>query len=328
MIAAIARIPHRSAAHAAPVARRARRGRAGLLWATLLSAALLLSACGSLDLFGSDADDDYIEGTVQQLYSQGQDLMEEEEYLDAAKYFSEVDRQHPYSAWAPRSQLMVAYANYKARDLETARLTLDRFLRLNPAHRDVPYAHYLRALCFFEEVRDIKRDPQPTRAAYEEFTLVAERFPDSKYAGDARRKAAVLRDHLAGHEMEVGRFYQSKAQHLAAINRFKTVIEKFLGSRHVPEALHRMTESYVALGLRREAGRTAAVLGRNFPKSSWYADSNALLQGKGTAPVDRSTVARVLTRSQDEEQTPKGPQKTTVEGEPRSWFGRMIDRIF
>ena len=178
-------------------------------------AALVVGGCSSLNLFGEDADETYIEGSVEQLYNRGMDLMEKREFAEATKFFNEVDRQHPYSVWAPRSQLMVAYANYQAKDFETARLTIDRFLRLNPAHRDVPYAHYLKALCFFQDVRDTKRDPGPTRAAYEEFTLVAERFPSSKYADDSRRKANVLRDHLVGHEVEVGLFYQGKNQHLA-----------------------------------------------------------------------------------------------------------------
>ena len=291
-------------------------------------AALMLSACSSLDIFGPKADDTYIEGTVQQLYSQGQDLMRRKEYKQAAKYFSEVDRQHPYSAWAARSQLMVSYANYKAKEFHTARLALNRFLRLHPAHRDVAYAHYLKALCYFEEIRDTKRDQSFTKAAYREFTLVAERYPASKFAVDSKQKAAALRDHLAGHEMEIGRFYQGKEQHLAAVNRFKTVVQEYQASRHVPETLHRMTESYIALGLRNEAQRTAAVLGHNFPKSRWYADSYALLQGKRTAPVSRTSVTTALSRSKKKQKSASGRQRITVKGSGRSWFGRMVDRVF
>lgn len=314
MIARIARALARSSARTAVVAP--------------ICAALMIGGCSSFDLFGPDADETYIEGTVQQLYNRGMDLMEEKEYTEAAKFFSEVDRQHPYSVWAPRSQLMVAYANYRARDYETTRLTVDRFLRLNPAHRDVPYAHYLKALCFFEGVRDTKRDPGPTAAAYEEFTLIAERFPSSRYADDSRRKAAVLRDHLAGHEMEIGRFYQGKTQHLAAINRFKTVMQEYQGSRHVPEALHRMTESYIALGLRNEAQRTAAVLGRNFPKSRWHADSNALLEGKRSSPVSQPSATTVSSQSSGKEQKKDEPQDKAVNGGKKSWFGRLFDRLF
>ena len=303
-------------------------------------AALVIGGCSSFDLFGEDADDTYIEGSVEQLYNRGMDLMEEKEYAEAAKFFSEVDRQHPYSVWAPRSQLMVAYANYRAKDFETARLMLDRFLQQNPAHRDVPYAHYLKALCFFQEVRDTKRDPVPTAAAFREFTLVAERFPTSKYADDSRRMATVLRDHLVGHEMEVGRFYQDKNQHLAAINRFKTVVQEFQGSRYIPEALHRMTESYVALGLRREAQRTASVLGRNFPKSRWYDHSQALLRGERTAPVRATSVTAVPAggaekkktgeegKAGEKKETEKAPPETTANGSKKSWFGRLFDRIF
>lgn len=291
-------------------------------------AALAVSGCGSANLFGEDADETYIEGSVEQLYNRGMDLMEEKEYGDAAKFFSEVDRQHPYSVWAPRSQLMVAYANYRAKDFETARLTLDRFLRLNPAHRDVPYAHYLKALCFFEDVRDTKRDPGPTAAAFEEFTLVAERFPSSKYAGDSRRKAAVLRDHLVGHEMEVGRFYQGKNQHLSAINRFKTVVQEFQGSRYIPEALHRMVESYVALGLDNEARRTAAVLGSQFPKSRWYGHSQALLKGERTSPVSAAASTAPRGGGAEKEKSGKAAPGPAAKGSKKSWFGRLFDRIF
>lgn len=298
-----------------------------LLIAAALCAGLLLTGCGKLDLFGPKADDTYIEGTVQQLYSQGLDLMKKKEYKQAAKYFSEVDRQHPYSAWAARAQLMVAYANYKAKEYDTARLSADRFLRLHPAHRDVAYAHYLKALSFFEEVRDTRRDQSYTLQAYQGFTLVAERYPASKYAADAKQKAAVLSDHLAGHEMEVGRYYQTKDLHLAAVNRFKRVVEKFQASRHVPEALHRMTESYTALGLRAEAQRTAAVLGHNFPKSRWYADSHALVQGKRSSPVSRTTATTLLSRSTREKKT-AGPTTMTIKPKSRSWLGRVVDRVF
>lgn len=301
--------------------------RTRLLIAAPLCAALL-AGCGSLDIFGPKADDTYIEGTVQQLYSQGQDLMRKREYKQAAKYFSEVDRQHPYSAWAARSQLMVAYANYKAKEFDTARLTLKRFLRLHPAHRDVAYAHYLMALCYFEEVRDTKRDQSYTKRAYQGFMLVSERYPASKFAVDAKQKAAALRDHLAGHEMEVGRYYQGKNLHLAAINRFKSVVQSYQSSRHVPEALHRMTESYIALGLRAEAQRTAAVLGHNFPKSRWYADSYALVQGRRSSPVSTTSVTRALSRGNRKTKNATGRKRITVKGKGGSWIGRMVDKVF
>jgi len=309
--------------------RDSRRSTPRTLVIASLCAAFLLTGCGKLDLFGPKADDTYIEGTVAQLYSQGQDLMKKKEYKEAAKYFSEVDRQHPYSTWAARSQLMVAYANYKAKEFDTARLTLDRFLRLHPAHRDVAYAHYLKALCYFEEVRDTRRDQSYTKAAYTGFRTVFERYPSSKFAADSKRKAAALRDHLAGHEMEVGRYYQAKSLHLSAVNRFKAVVEAYQASRHVPEALHRMTESYVALGLRSEAQRTAAVLGHNFPKSRWYADSYALVQGRRSSPVSRTTATTVLSRNTQRKTTPTATRKKIdVKPSGRSWFGRQVDKVF
>lgn len=297
-----------SAASPATPSTRSRAARLRAL-ALVLAVALPVAGCGA---FSGKDKDEYVEGSVEQLYNTGLDLMKRKEYKDAAKYFNEIDRQHPYSAWAARSQLMVAYANYKYTDYDTAILTLRRFQRLHPGHRDIAYAYYLEGLCNFERVRDVKRDQANTRAAIRSFTIVARRFPESKYAADATRKVAVLRDHLAGAEMEVGRYYQGKNLHLAAVNRFKNVVVNFQGSRHVPEALLRMTESYTALGLVNEARRSAAVLGHNYPESRWYADAYDVVQGK------RSSRMKVPKPKKKAPEPPAKETKTTAPPPPDS----------
>ena len=251
----------------------------------LAFAALLgLAACS-----GSTKEEDIvIEGSVEDLYNRATDLLEGENYKEAARFYNEVDRQHPYSTWASRAQLMAAYSYYKEREYETAVTALNRFIRLHPSHRDIAYAYYLKALCSFERVHDVKRDQTPSEDALKTFDEVVKRFPDSRYAQDARNKIVLVEDHLAGHEMEIGRWYQRRSQYLAAVNRYKVVIDKYQTSRQVPEALHRMTESYTALGLGDEARRVAAVLGHNYPSSEWYFDTYELVEKR---PVARPAAA-------------------------------------
>jgi outer membrane protein assembly factor BamD len=184
---------------------------------------------------------------------------------------------------------MAAYSYYKEREYETSITALNRFIRLHPSHRDIAYAYYLKALCFFEQTRDVKRDQTPAEEAMKTFDELVKRFPDSRYAQDARNKMILVQDHLAGQEMDVGRWYQRRGQYLAAVNRYKYVVDKFQTSRQVPEALHRMTESYTALGLTDEARRVAAVLGANYPSSEWYFDTYELVEKK---PVERPPPAR------------------------------------
>jgi outer membrane protein assembly factor BamD len=243
-----------------------------------------LAACSS----STKEEDIVIEGSVEDLYNRASDLMDSENYKEAARFYNEVDRQHPYSTWASRAQLMAAYSYYKEREYETAIVALNRFIRLHPGHRDIAYAYYLKSLSFFEQVRDVRRDQTPADDAYKAFDEVVKRFPESRYAQDARNKMVLVQDHLAGHEMEVGRWYQRRGQYLAAVNRYQTVVNKYQTSRQVPEALHRMAESYTALGLTDEARRVASVLGHNYPSSEWYFDSYELVEKK---PVDRPPTA-------------------------------------
>lgn len=272
-------------------------GRAAL--PLVLAAALAAAACSSTP----KEEDIVIEGSVEDLYNRATDLLEAEKYKDAARFYNEVDRQHPYSTWASRAQLMAAYSYYKEREYETAVAALNRFIRLHPSHRDIAYAYYLKALCYFEQVRDVKRDQTPSEEALKAFDEVVKRFPDSRYAQDSRNKIILVQDHLAGHEMDVGRWYQRHSRYLAAVNRYKIVVDKFQTSRQVPEALHRMTESYTALGLTDEARRVAAVLGHNYPSSEWYFDTYELVEKR---PVERP---------------PAAPDR-------RSWVRRQVDWLF
>ncbi len=248
-----------------------------------IAAAILMGATLAACSGTSKQKDTYIEGTVEDLYNRGTDLLLAKEYKQAAKFFNEVDRQHPYSSWAARAQLMAGYSYYKAGEYTTAAATLDRFIRLHPGFRDVAYAYYLRGLIQFDQVRDVKHDQSHTGKATNAFQAVVRRYPNSRYARDARRKLVILEDHAAARQLEVGRYYQRRRQHLAAINRFKVVIEKYQTTRQVPEALHRMAESYSALGVKPEARRMAAVLGYNYPASEWYVDSYELVENRRIA---------------------------------------------
>ncbi|MDA0702420.1 MAG: outer membrane protein assembly factor BamD [Proteobacteria bacterium] len=241
--------------------------------------ALGLAACGSDDDEEEPVDTSYVEGSVESLYNEGMDLLLQERQKEAADMFAEVERQHPYSVWATKSQIMAGYAYYQASEYDDAINSLDRFISLHPGNRDTAYAYYLRALSYYEQISDVKRDQRITELALNAFEEVVRRFPHTKYASDAAEKIDLTRDHLAGKEMDIGRYYLRQQQYLAAINRFRTVIEQFQTSTHTPEALHRLVESYMALGLTGEAQRTAAVLGYNFPESPWYADSYQLVEG-------------------------------------------------
>lgn len=248
--------------------------RAPVLRLTLAALAILTlaSACSS------NKEEEYIERPVESIYNGAVDHLMAERYERAAREFDEVERQHPYSVWATKAQMMSAYAYYQANKYDDAIVALDRFIQLNPSNRDVAYAYYLKALSYYEQIRDVERDAKLTELALNSLDEVVRRFPESIYARDARLKIDLTYDHLAGKEMEVGRFYLVRGHYLAAVNRFRLVVEKYQTTSHVPEALHRMTECYLALGLKEEAQRTAAVLGHNYPGSEWYVDSYALVE--------------------------------------------------
>jgi outer membrane protein assembly factor BamD len=264
--------------------------------AAAMALAAFLAACGSTP------KDTYVEKPVEKLYNGAMDRLAADDYKGAANQFDEVERQHPYSVWATKAELMGAYADYEAGKYDEAITAADRFIQLHPGHRDVAYAYYLKALSYYIQITDVGRDQKNTEKAMKALDEVIRRFPDSKYARDARLKYDLTRDHLAGKEMNIGRWYEKQDQYLAAINRFRRVVDDYQTTTHVPEALHRLTECYLALGVVDEARKTAAVLGHNYPGSEWYQDSYVMLTG---IPV----------QSAEEK-----PQK--------SWFGRMISSIF
>ncbi len=253
--------------------------------AALAFVALGVSGCG---WFGG-SDDTYVELPVEVLYNRALDDLGRQEYKVAAKEFEEVDRQHPYSVWATKAQIMAAFTYYESNKYDEAIIALDRFIQLHPGHRDIPYAYYLKALCFYEQISDVGRDQRTTQQALDALAEVVKRFPDSPYARDSRLKVELTIDHLAGKEMAIGRYYQKNQQYVGAINRYRTVIERYQTTTHVPEALHRLVESYLSLGVKSEAQEAAAVLGYNFPGSDWYQDSYFLMTGEGTRPPEEKS---------------------------------------
>ncbi len=253
----------------------------GLFLALFL--ALGLAACSSDDELPLT---DPNEASVEELYDRSVATMEAGLYRQAALLFDDVERLYPYSVWAPRAQLMSAYAYYLNNNYNEAINALDRFIELHPGSKDAPYAHYLKALCYYEQISDVRRDQGMTRQARSSLEEVMRRYPNSQYARDAKLKRDLAVDHLAGQQMEIGRFYQQRGDYLAAINRYRSVITQYQTTTHVPEALHRLVEAYLALGVTREAQATAAVLGYNYPGSQWYTDSYYLLTGVDLRPEE------------------------------------------
>ncbi len=241
---------------------------------------VLLVAVGCFGLAGCSSDpakELEKERPVEELYTQATAALDEERYQEATRLFEEVERQHPYSQWATRAELMAAYASYKDLRYDEAILALERFIELHPGNKDVDYALYLKALSFYEQITDVARDQAMTEEAMQAFEVLIRRFPDSRYARDSIFKRDLTLDHLAGKEMEIGRYYMNRGQLNAAINRFRTVVKEYETTTHVAEALHRLVEAYMTLGLKGEATRVAAVLGHNYPGSKWYEDSYKLL---------------------------------------------------
>ena len=235
----------------------------------------------------ADKRDEYTERSVEDLYNNAMDMLDDNQYYKAAQLFDEVDRQHPYSVWATKAQLMGGYALYERNKYDEAIIGLERFIQLHPGNKDAAYAYYLKALCYYEQITDVARDQKMTALALKSLQEVMDRFPTSTYARDARLKIDLARDHMAGKEMAIGRYYLVVKQYLAAVNRFKLVAEQYQTTTHVPEALHRMVEIYTTLGLDAEAQRAAAVLGHNYPGSDWYQDSYAIVEHGLTDPSRR-----------------------------------------
>ena len=245
----------------------------------------------------------YEERPVELLYSTGADRMDKHLWSQAVDYFQEVERQHPYSEWSRRAILMQAFAHYQDNQYEEAIGDADRFLSLYPGNPAAAYAHYIKAICYFEQIVDVGRDQAATGQALDNLREVSTRYPHTEYALDARLKIDMVNDQLAGKEMNIGRWYLRNGDTLAAIGRFKTVVERYQTTSHTPEALYRLVEAYLTLGLLEEAKKDGAVLGYNYPGDAWYQDAYALLTAKGLRPAiipverqKRSVFHAVLTK--------------------------------
>jgi outer membrane protein assembly factor BamD len=253
----------------------------------LVAVALILPAagCARNKLKG---DTEYVARDVNTLYSLAKRMLDQRSYVRAALLFDEVERQHPYSVWARRAQLMSAFSYYMAQQYPDAISSAQRFLTIHPGNKDAPYANYLIAMSHYQQIEDVNRDQKITQQAADSFGELVRRYPQSRYAADARLKLDLINDHLAGKEMEVGRFYQRQGNWLAATIRFRTVIDKYQTTTHTPEALERLVESYLALGVPEEARKAAAVLGANYPGSEWYHRSYRLIQRHAPAAAPQS----------------------------------------
>lgn len=261
------------------------------------AAALVLTSCQNANRRQELA---YVERPVEQLYARATDELDQGDFDQAILLFNEVERQHPYSEWARRSSLMSAFAAYESRKYDEAIGTSQRYLSLNPAGQGASYAYYLIAVSHFDQIMDVGRDQKTTELARDALLDVVRRYPESDYARDATVKLDMVQDQLAGKEMEIGRWYLRRNQHLSAINRFRTVVKDYDTTNHAPEALHRLVEVYLSMGLKQDALASGAVLGYNYPDSVWYRDTYRLLSGEGLDPEAAS------------------------ESQKRSWLQRLI----
>ncbi len=250
----------------------------------LLAAAcsLALGACASKPKKARLA---YEERPVELLYATGADRLDRRQWSQAVNYFQEVERQHPYSEWSRRSILMQSYAHYESNDYNEAIADAERFIQLYPGNPAAAYAHYIKAICYFEQIVDVNRDQAATGQALNSLRDVVQRYPSTDYAHDARLKIDMVNDQLAGKEMTIGRYYLRQGDTLAAVNRFKTVIDRYQTTSHTPEALYRLVEGYLTIGLLQEAKRNGAVLGFNYPGDPWYGSAYKLLTAKGLRPA-------------------------------------------
>ncbi len=249
-----------------------------------------LGGCGNTSLaslFGKDETAIAPDEPPEKLYNEGVFLLDSRrDFKAASKKFEEVERQHPYSDWARKALLMVAFSKYEAHEYEDAISAARRYVTLHPGSADAPYAQFLIGSAYFEQIPDVTRDQGRTEKAIAALEEVSRKYPDSEYAENAKRKIDVARDQIAGKEMMIGRYYLEKKDFTGAINRFKIVVTQYQTTRHVEEALERLTEAYLALGVASEAQTAAAVLGHNFPDSPWYSDAYRLVKAGGFEPTE------------------------------------------
>lgn len=251
-------------------------------WVGVLCASVALSACGLVKKKRPTLA--YEERPVELLYNVGAEDLDHHRWNEAANYFREVERQHPYSEWSRRAILMTAFAHYQANDYAEAIADADRFISLYPGNASTPYAYYLKAICYFEQIVDVGRDQAATGQAGLALGEVIKRYPGTEYATDSKLKLDMVQDQLAGKEMTIGRFYLRTGDPIAAIGRFRTVVDRFQTTSHTPEALYRLTAAYLSLGLTHEAVENGAVLGFNYPGDYWYREAYRLLTTRGLRP--------------------------------------------
>ena len=249
-----------------------------------LAAALAVTGCSHFRK-QHKTDLSYVERPVDVLYATGADKLDQHQWAEAVDYFREVERQHPYSEWSRRAILMTAFAHYEAHDYPEAVGDADRFISLYPGNSSAAYAYYLKSVCYFEQIVDVGRDQSATEQALTNLRDVERRFPHTEFATDARLKIDMVNDQLAGKEMAIGRFYVENGDPVAAMSRFKVVIDRYQTTSHTPEALYRLVALDLTLGLRDDAQRNAAVLGANFPGNRWYSDAYKLMLSKGLKPA-------------------------------------------
>lgn len=251
---------------------------------TAALAVVLLSA-GSLGGCSSDEPlEPFVEIPAEKLYNEGIAYLQAGDYRNATERFEEVDKQHPYSEWARKSLIMSAYTNYTRGNWDDAIISARRYNALYPGSEDAAYAQFIIGQSYFNQIPDVTRDQDMTRKALDAMSELVQRYPESPYASEGKKKIDIARDQLAGKEMETGRFYLNRKNYIGAINRFRVVVTDYQTTRHVEEALQRLVEAYFALGVVNEAQTAAAVLGHNYPESRWYRDAYTLLQTQGLEP--------------------------------------------
>ncbi len=235
---------------------------------------IFLSACSS------SKDNDVLDEdkSAETLYNEAYNYLEDTSYQKAAEGFDKVEMEHPYSKWATKSKLMAAYAYYKDEKYDDAITSLDRFIRLHPGNKDIAYAYYLKGVCYYDQISPSKKEQSSTKDAYDTFMQVITMFPDSEYAADAKTKIGLIEDHLAGHEMSVGRYYLKNKEYVSALNRFSTVTEKYQDTAQIEESLYREVEVYTILGLTTEAQRKEEILRRNYPDGKWTKRAKKLIK--------------------------------------------------
>lgn len=272
----------------------------------------------------------YVERPVDQLYATGAQRLDQRRWSEAVDYFEEVERQHPYSEWSRRAILMTAFAHYQGNQYEDAIAAADRFIQLYPGSPSAAYAYYLKSICYFEQIMDVQRDQGATQNALVSLRDIVRRYPNTDYAADARVKIDMVYDQLAGKEMAIGRWYLRENQPLAAIGRFKKVVDEYQTTTHTPEALYRLVEAYLTIGVTEEAKRNAAVLGYNYPGDRWYQDAYRLMERRGLpmerrpSMMDASAPAADASAESAEAPPPPGEEGAEAPPKKKSWWRRLI----